>query len=84
MCFYGEGLGWFFISELIEYSFYIQAETVMGTCTICKQQIRMIKNNEQVCILHIVTAPFTGKNFQIETTKNISYKMLLISTISIF
>jgi len=24
-----------------------KAETVMGTCTICKQQIRMIKNNEQ-------------------------------------
>ena len=26
----------------------IQAETVMGTCTICKQQIRMIKDNAQV------------------------------------
>jgi len=25
----------------------VKEATVMGTCTICKQQIRMIKNNEQ-------------------------------------
>lgn len=26
----------------------VKADNVMATCTICKQQIRMIKNNEQV------------------------------------
>ena len=28
--------------------FLFQAENVMGTCSICKQQIRMIKDNAQV------------------------------------
>jgi len=38
-----------------------KAENVMGTCTICKQQIRMIKDNSQAK-LH-VNNKHSGKKF---------------------
>lgn len=39
-----------------------KAEVVMGTCSICKQQIRMIKNNQQAKV-H-VESKHSGKKFE--------------------
>jgi len=40
-----------------------KAEQVMATCTICKQQIRMIKKNEQAKV-H-VQSKHSGKEFSV-------------------
>ena len=40
----------------------VKAESVMGTCSICKQQIRMVKKNEQA--KQHVDSKHSGKKFE--------------------